>query len=705
MLKPLLFLLLAAFAPGASAAKAVALVYDDSGSMESKTTHRWVPANYAVQVLAAMGGEGDRLFLVRMSQPGTAQPFNGAQGIDALLGELSRQAPPKDANTPYQSVRTAINALAASEAAEKWLLVLTDGAFSEEEAKGAAVEPAVREDIELAVRRQHVHAAFLIIQQPPHRVDGLWQAEGGAARFQAGSDAEIPAKMEEAADLLNARSSLKSAGVAYAAQGGELRLSSRFPLRHLIVLRQDGEAGRLLDARDAAGRPLGLRQHEVRAIRPTRALPAAHIAHIDPGGVVEVGEDVIRLRFDGPTQAMRFKLLPEVAVRFEAGLKDAGGKALQPDASGAHTFCAGDAVKFETRLLGDDGRPVTAGRADLARFKVGVELGGQFQPQRLDAASSGVFSLALSPTEEVVLRGMAEYPGYFHFQTEPLRLRPVDCSREVRLSVDGGGVWRGEADRVEQTPYLAVSATVDGRPVPPAEFARWQLSAEDGQDGALDWRREGQGWRVRPKTACCAWWPGRAGIGETTVRLKLATPNPRDRISLPDPLRFAVAAPDDPLRALWWRACPFAAPLGVLAWLAYLRRLLVKQRFAKKAGLWMQHGTEPNLEFKRFRGQASGWLRWFWPSAQERATLGGLRFGATGSGYAVEVSGRSLGEDHEITGWRYDPRLAAQGRPQADARLDDRADLVLRPVGAKRRDARVYRYRYARDGARPADWR
>lgn len=100
MLKPPLFLLLAAFAAGASAAKSVALVYDDSGSMESKATHRWVPANYAVQVLAAMGGENDRLFVVRMSKPGTAQPFSGTQGIDALLREFSQQTPPKDANTP-----------------------------------------------------------------------------------------------------------------------------------------------------------------------------------------------------------------------------------------------------------------------------------------------------------------------------------------------------------------------------------------------------------------------------------------------------------------------------------------------------------------------------------------------------------------------------------------------------------------------------
>lgn len=703
MLKPLLFLLLATFAQGVFAAKSVALVYDDSGSMESKATHRWVPANYAVQVLAAMGGEADQLFVVRMSKPTIAQPFSGTQGIDTLLREFSQQVPPKDANTPYQSVRTAINALAASDAGEKWLLVLTDGAFSEEEDHKTAVEPTVREDIELAVRRLRIHAAFLIIQQPPHRVDGLWQAEGGAVRFQAASDTEIPAKMEEAADLLNARSSLKSNGVGYVARGSELHLSSRFPLRHLIVLRQDSEVGKLVEASDATGQPLRLRQHEVRAIRPTRALPAAHITHIDSGGVIHAGEDIIRLRFDGATQNMRFKLLPEVAVRFEASLKDPAGKALQPDASGLYQVCAGDSVRFETRLLDDAGQPVTAGRADIASFKVGVDVGSQFQPQSLDTPGA-VFSLLFTPQEETVLRGMAEYPGYFHFQTEPLRLRPVDCSREVRLTVEGDGVWRGEVNRVEKAPYLKISATLDGKPVPPEEFAHWQLNSEGDPGGALEWRREGQAWQVRPKTACCAWWPGRAKVGETSVRLKLATPNPRDRINLPPPLRFAVEEPSDPSHALWWLACPFAVPLLALALLVYLRCLLVKQRFAKKACLWAQHGADRRVRSHPFRREASWLMRWFWPSRRESVNIGGLRFFAMGSGYSVLVSGRSLGEYHEINNWRYDERAKQLGKPQPDARVNDKADIVLKPPGVKKRDAYVYRYQYSRDGTGPVGW-
>jgi hypothetical protein len=692
----------------AQAGKAIALVYDDSGSMASRSNPRWVPANYAVQVLAAMGGEGDSLFLVRMSAPTVARPFPGVQGINALLSEFSHQDPPqKNTATPYQSVRTAIDALVGSGMDEKWLLVLTDGVFSEEENNGAAIEPRVREDIELAVRRQHIHAAFLIIQQPEHRVDALWQNEGGAERFNAVSAAEIPAKMEAAADLLNARSSLKKGGISIAAQGGELRLSSRFPLRQLIVLRQDGVAGNLLEAQDAGGHALTLRKHEVQAIRPTRGLPIAHIAHIKPGRVIEAGAEVVRLRFDGPVEKMHIKLLPEVAVRFETALKDAKGQILKPNDSGAYTLCKGDAVKFSSRLTDDSGQPIKLEHEDMAALRIGVEIGGGFQPQNADSQGLADFSLNLSPEHEVVLRGIAEYPGYFHFRAEPIRLRPGNCTREVRLSVagvDGDGYWRAEVDRVEAAPYVEVAATVDGQPVSADEAKHWQLTGDGGEAANFDWLRTGPTWRIRPKTACCAWWLGRAQVGETRVGLKLATANPRDQIQSPPPLHFAITAPSSPWRARWWQACPFAVPALVLALLFYLWRLMVKQRFAKKACLWVQNCSDRKVRRKLFRREANWLLRWFWPSARERVRIGGLGFIATGTGQMVSVSGKSLGQYHEIDNWRFDDRAKAQGRPQMDARLNDKADLVLRSPGNNRRGVFVYRYQYSRDGAGPFDW-
>jgi len=691
-------LLWALAAPCAWAGRAIALVYDDSGSMAGQQS--WVSANYSVQVLTAMASESDRLWLVRMSDPPgqPASEFSGPQGIEALLQAFrQQQRPASGTGTPYHSVRKAIDALAGAKADEKWLLVLTDGGFE------GVDQTAAHGDIAFADGQQHIHTVFLLIQQQNHELAQWWVGEGHGQRLDAASASEILDRMEQAADLLNARS-FAADGLAVKTEGNDWRVSSRFPLRRLIVLNQDGKAGQLLEARSPQG-SLHIRQHEVVAREKNKGLPQAHIVHITGDDPIAAGEGGIRLRFDRPSGLVRVKLLPEVAARFDMRLAGPDGAALKPDAAGVVTVCAGDVARLELRIVDDEGQPVTPGRDDIDRFNVGFTLGSKTGRASLRLPGQDAFTANLAPDREVELRGFAVYPGYFHFQSEPLRLRPVSCSRAVRLELgglDASGEWRAEVDRVGQAPFVEITATVDGQPVSPEEFARWTLSSKD--EGWLDWQRQADRWRVRPKAACCVRVWARPAVGERQISFTLDTQNRRDQITPPKPVRFVLLAPADTLRALWWWACPVAALLISAFLLWYAWRLLVKQRFAPKACVWRQDGATKVFNAIPLRKRA-GWLaRWFWPSAREKANIDGLLLYAQGKGASVLLAGSSLGERHEIDGWLFDEALKAKGKPQRDVRLNDKAEIIVRDPATRQRGAFAKRYKYSRDKADPG-WR
>jgi hypothetical protein len=132
------------------------LVLDDSGSMiyEGEAITRWSVADYSMQVFVALMRETDQLNVYRLSDFATetgskrevarisgsesAQDrVNRVQAID-FLGEY----------TAYGAVTAAYENLKESTAPEKWLVVLTDGAF-----QNAPKEPIAPEQVEKDLRK------------------------------------------------------------------------------------------------------------------------------------------------------------------------------------------------------------------------------------------------------------------------------------------------------------------------------------------------------------------------------------------------------------------------------------------------------------------------------------------------------------------------------------------------------------------------
>lgn len=115
------------------------IVYDDSGSMYTSNkvdVDTWCQAKYSMEVFAAMMGNTDTMNIYYMSDfddgafSGPRLTLAGSNGSEANVQAIHNEKT-KAKNTPFNSVRQAYSDLYNAVADEKWLVVLTDGAFED----------------------------------------------------------------------------------------------------------------------------------------------------------------------------------------------------------------------------------------------------------------------------------------------------------------------------------------------------------------------------------------------------------------------------------------------------------------------------------------------------------------------------------------------------------------------------------------------
>lgn len=115
--------------------KTINVVYDDSGSMY-ENTDTWCKAKYSMEVFGAMLEQQDTMNIYVMSDfqdSNNAGPYLSLSGADDAQSNVSKihDMLTNVGSTPFGSVRKAMDDLVQTPADEKWLLVLTDGAFSD----------------------------------------------------------------------------------------------------------------------------------------------------------------------------------------------------------------------------------------------------------------------------------------------------------------------------------------------------------------------------------------------------------------------------------------------------------------------------------------------------------------------------------------------------------------------------------------------
>ncbi len=113
----------------------IAVVYDNSGSMYENES--WCRAKYAMEIFAAMLSDGDTLRVYPMwpvstdgsgSGSGSSAPITVTSKAD--IEQIHNMYTPMASGTPFETVETAYGELIASDADEKWLIVISDGNFN-----------------------------------------------------------------------------------------------------------------------------------------------------------------------------------------------------------------------------------------------------------------------------------------------------------------------------------------------------------------------------------------------------------------------------------------------------------------------------------------------------------------------------------------------------------------------------------------------
>lgn len=128
LMGPLAPLATVALAEGTDGGKAIAIAYDNSGSMFQGRTS-WNAAEYSAEVLAAMLNEKDSLAIFAMDSPGMKIGVEGSQKGSERVKAIHENGLGQGGDTYTRPAEEALAYLKTVNEPEKYLVIMTDGQF------------------------------------------------------------------------------------------------------------------------------------------------------------------------------------------------------------------------------------------------------------------------------------------------------------------------------------------------------------------------------------------------------------------------------------------------------------------------------------------------------------------------------------------------------------------------------------------------
>lgn len=156
-------------------ARAIYVVFDNSGSMYGPGNTAWSQATYAMEVFAAMmnydGGDQMKIFpLHDVTTGGTNTTSSITIGSISDITQIHNMYTPQPLGTPYTQVNAAANELASlldsGSAEEGWLVVLTDGDF-DSDLPATDLKTDLEQKAEL---RENMYVQYLAMGSEIHNV-------------------------------------------------------------------------------------------------------------------------------------------------------------------------------------------------------------------------------------------------------------------------------------------------------------------------------------------------------------------------------------------------------------------------------------------------------------------------------------------------------------------------------------------------------
>lgn len=235
----------------------IAVVFDNSGSMYKNKA--WSQAKYAMEIFASMlNYDTDKLTIFTMWPVTTDKTFPVEDGNFKLndpskckieiasredIDKISNLYTVRASETPYAPIDEAYSHLAASQATDKWLLILTDGAFNQN-ARGESASIDLQADLTALASS----ASQMGIYMQYLGFGGATALKGNKTNFfsQKSSAAQLKTDLIEICNRIFQRKELKSR-----LSGKTLTLD--LSMKNLIVFAQ-GKNATITSLTDASGK-------------------------------------------------------------------------------------------------------------------------------------------------------------------------------------------------------------------------------------------------------------------------------------------------------------------------------------------------------------------------------------------------------------------------------------------------------------------
>lgn len=227
--------------------KAIYVVFDNSGSMYTRGNMAWSQATYAMEAFASMlnfeNGDTMRVYTLHsVTTDGTSNPsteniidVKGKADIQKIHNMYTENA----AGTPYMQVSAAAADLQAVSASEKWLVVLTDGAFD----SGVPAEGVARNLTSIAASTENLHVQYLAVGAAATALTG--DTGSGFYADKAATSADVIDALASISNRIFKRNAVKDY------KSGNT-LAFDIPISKLIVFAQ-GESVRIGNLKAADG--------------------------------------------------------------------------------------------------------------------------------------------------------------------------------------------------------------------------------------------------------------------------------------------------------------------------------------------------------------------------------------------------------------------------------------------------------------------
>ncbi len=626
--------------------RAVAVVYDNSGSMTQSGQCEGI--NYAAQVMIGLLHPEDELWIYRML-PAKGDQINLNSKKKAM--QSARKSYDCNArNTPFEAAIQAKDQLSKSSKKYKTLIILSDGGITDQ--NFATTYP---DDLRQLVEATGTRIFFLNVSTQQSVLDAYLensQTPNHTLRTQ-GSFEQIIGQMEQiAAGIMT----LSGRGVSVTPKDKSIEWKSPVPLKRVIVLQQDAQNNAKLPRLVAAkseGNNLRLGESfEAQKSKGVYKMTGLinHIEATQGNGVIPKGN--IELGFNQAIDASKIKILPEVAARLEIMLNSP----TRSQKGNQYVVCdTVQTLEIGAKLVDFSGKLLDAEVLKASKVAFIDETTQQTTRMKLNESTGEFIAKVPFKGERLVVSVGAEFEGYFNFQSRVLIVTKDNCPRPKAFIIADKATLQAKVTEMDQAGTLVITPQIIVENDPPREPTAKELEdmymeqVGDVRIGIDVEKRDGKMY-VRPTTFLCACF---TTTGKDQLEVQLRSTNPNLIIIERGKLTIDVEVED----VGFWEKCGWlviASIIGlVLLW--YIFGILKKPRFCRGSEVIITKQSRVMTRKPKSYPLPTGFFnRYFVPYIPEKRTVGSVTFKAGARCSHILIAASTQNDKMYVSGFPLD---------------------------------------------------